>query len=224
MCFSAGASFGASALLCVVGVLALKRTTSPSQVMFAAIPLIFSAQQFTEGVVWLALANPAYNAWKANSVFAFLFFAQVLWPLWASLAVLSMETDPGRKKTLWALAGVGLAVSLYLAHHLASAPATAHISSHHIYYAQNFPIATLWFSGLVYFLPTVAPLLISSVKNMWIMGLSVLLSYLVTHLFYAEYLTSVWCYFAAVISIQVLLIIRSPRPHPARETALRPNL
>lgn len=224
MCFSAGASFGSSAILCGVGMLALRKTTSNSQIMFAAIPLIFSLQQFTEGLVWLSLTNPAFSAWTASSIRAFLFFAQVLWPLWAPLAVLTLEKDVSRKKILRGLVATGLVVSLYLAYHLVMAPVHAQITSHHIRYDQDFPLARLWFSGLFYFLPTVVPTLISSIKNMWIMGLSAMLSYILTQLYYPEYLTSVWCFFAAIISIEILLILPSPRHYRPRESALRPSL
>ena len=214
MCFSAGASFGASAVLCAIGTLALKKTTTSSQIMFAAIPLIFSAQQFTEGLAWLSLSNPANAAWQSSSQHAFLFVAEVLWPIWAPLALLHLEQEPVRRKILLALTGIGLFVSLVLGYHLAVYPVHAGIDGHHIHYEQNLPLARLWFGALVYVLPTAAPLFISSIKKMWIMGVSLMASYLVTELFYSEYLTSVWCYFAALISIEVVVLIHyAPEDH-----------
>jgi hypothetical protein len=60
MCFSASASFGAGAALTVLGVLSLRKSESRSHIMFASIPLLFAAQQFTEGFVWLSFINPKF--------------------------------------------------------------------------------------------------------------------------------------------------------------------
>lgn len=81
MCFSAEASFAASAAICAVGTLSVARAKNARQLPFAAIPLIFSLQQAIEGVLWIALSNPEYSAWQSKAMYAFLFFAQVFWPV-----------------------------------------------------------------------------------------------------------------------------------------------
>ncbi len=58
MCFNANASFGASAVIGVIGILALRKVKNPSHYAFAGIPLLFAIQQFVEGVLWLALKQP----------------------------------------------------------------------------------------------------------------------------------------------------------------------
>jgi hypothetical protein len=209
MCFSAGASFGASAMLGAVGVLTVRKSTSaPRLVLFTAIPLLFSVQQLTEGFVWLSLTNPDYHAWENNAVYSFLFFAEVLWPVWASLSVLLLERDSRRKGFLWVLAAAGLCVSLYFAYHLAFYPVRTSVASHHIRYQQDFPMARLGFGIVFYVIPAVMPFLVSSGKGMWIMGLSILAAYAFAQVLYPDYLASVWCFFAAIISVEVLLIVR----------------
>jgi len=39
------------------------------------------------------------------------------------------------------------------------------------------------------------------------MGVLVLLSYLVTKLFFEDYVLSVWCFFAAIISVMIYFIL-----------------
>ena len=51
MCFSAPASFIAGTALSAIGVAALRKTKSRSEVPFAMIPLLFGIQQVTEGVL-----------------------------------------------------------------------------------------------------------------------------------------------------------------------------
>ena len=62
MCFSAGASFGASALLGVAGAIAVTRATTIPQRLFASIPFVFSVQQLAERLLWLSLKNPSLEA------------------------------------------------------------------------------------------------------------------------------------------------------------------
>jgi hypothetical protein len=47
MCFSANASFGMGAVLMVAGIASVKKVNNLSQVIFAAIPLLFAVQQFS---------------------------------------------------------------------------------------------------------------------------------------------------------------------------------
>jgi hypothetical protein len=60
MCFSAGASVGASAVLAGVGVAAIKNSGKSPQRLFAVTPLLFAVQQFVEGFIWLSLINSEY--------------------------------------------------------------------------------------------------------------------------------------------------------------------
>jgi len=62
MCFSATASFGASAVLGVIGIVAVAKAKTNPQRVFATIPLIFSVQQLSEGFLWLSLKNQSLFA------------------------------------------------------------------------------------------------------------------------------------------------------------------
>jgi hypothetical protein len=43
---------------------------------------------------------------------------------------------------------------------------------------------------------------------MWLLGLALLAVYIVAQLYYAANIVSVWCFFAALISIVVIFILR----------------
>ena len=81
MCFSTAASFGASAILSVAGVAAVTQAQTKAQRLFAAIPFIFSIQQFFEGLLWLSIKNPDFVTDRSVPAYFFLFFALVLWPV-----------------------------------------------------------------------------------------------------------------------------------------------
>lgn len=94
MCFSAEASFGASVIIVSIGVVAVKKSTTVPQRIFALIPFIFGVQQFTEGILWRSLDHPGLSRWTNMSTYTFLFFAQVVWPIIALLSI-QLNRSPG---------------------------------------------------------------------------------------------------------------------------------
>jgi hypothetical protein len=207
MCFSASASFSAGAILTVIGVAAIKKVQHPSQLMFAGIPLIFAIQQMAEGVLWLTLPYAKYAHTQFLVTYIFLFFAEVLWPLWVPLAILFLEKDIFRKKIQIVLVAAGILVSLYLAFCLFTYPVRANIIGYHISYTLLFPPALQTTGIVLYAMATILPPFFSPLKRMWMLGLAILISYIISAIFYEHYILSVWCFFASVISISVYAII-----------------
>lgn len=207
MCFSASASFGASIVLGSLGIATLKKARQSLPVPFAAIPLLFAVQQFSEGLLWIGLSDPAHAAWRYFPVYIFLVFAQIIWPSWIPFSVLLIEKNQIRKRILTLLLMLGLAISLYLSYCLFVYDVSAEIRQGHIHYTLHFPLSLTWISGVIYFIPTVISLFASGMKRMWILGLAILTSFVATQLFFEDYVISVWCFFAAVLSVIVLWII-----------------
>lgn len=209
MCFSAEASFSASVVLGVVGVIAVRKVKDSSQLAFACIPFLFSFQQLCEGVLWIALSNKEYAFLEPVTTYLFLIFAQIVWPTWVPLSILMLEKEAKRKKALFIILGIGALLSLYLTYCFIFYDLHAEISNHHIKYNLKFPHTDdlLWLTAIFYFIPTVVSTIISSVKRMQILGMIILLSCLITRLFTLQYFISIWCFFAAVISVMVLFIM-----------------
>ncbi|MGM0579544.1 MAG: DUF6629 family protein [Bacteroidota bacterium] len=207
MCFSAEASFGVGAVLTITGIASIKKTNSPKQVLFASIPLLFAIQQISEGFLWLSLEQTDWAFVESTSTYVFLIFAQVFWPIWVPLSILLIERDEQRRKILYFLLIIGLAIGSYLAYCIAVYDVSATIVNHHISYSLDFPFQLSLLAGVIYFMPTVFSPFISSVKQMIYLGLSILISYLVTTVFFHEFIISIWCFFAAVLSGIVLWIV-----------------
>jgi len=207
MCFSATASFGAGVVLTAIGVASLKKVQHPSQIMFAGIPLIFAIQQFSEGILWLLLSDPDSAYFQKSITYFFLIFAQILWPIWVPVSVLLLEKQRTRKNIQRFLVVVGLLVSGYLTYCLFNYDVYAKIDCYHIAYIQSYPETFRIWGGLLYVIATIVPPFFSHIKRMWMLGATVMISYLITTLFYENYLVSVWCFFASVISISVFIIM-----------------
>lgn len=213
MCFSSSASFGAGVILTVVGVASIKKVENRRQYVFASIPLLFAFQQFTEGVVWLSLTYPEYAIWQESSKNVFLFFAQIVWPLCVPLSMLLLEKDISANKMLLILTGIGCIVSSYLTYCLFTFPTKSEILGRHIYYSLKYPEELRFYGSIFYFIVTVVPPMFSGVKRMWWIGIAILISYLFTRLFLAEFTVSVWCFFASIISVVVYIIMQDVQLH-----------
>ena len=207
MCFSATASFGASAVLLGAGIVIVKMVRNPKQIMFASIPILFSVQQFTEGFVWLSLKNAEFSSMQHFSSNLFLFFALVVWPIWVPFSILKIEEKIMRRKLLTVLTIIGGMTSLFLAYSLFFEGYEPVMLSHHIMYQHLAAIRYIPLGGIFYFIPTVLTPFISSHKRMKYFGLVMLASYIVSNLFYRNYIISVWCYFAAIMCAAVYILM-----------------
>jgi hypothetical protein len=207
MCFSATASFGAGVVLSVIGVASMTKIKHPSQILFASIPLLFAVQQISEGILWITLPNPAYAALSQVMTYVFLFFAQFFWPLWVPIAILMLEKESKRKRFQKVLVGMGMIVAFYFAYCLVNYPVHATIVGYHVTYKVEYPNLLGRYGGILYLIATVAPPFFSHIKRMWMFGVSMFISYLITAIFYDHYVVSVWCFFASIISISIYAIM-----------------
>lgn len=209
MCFSAQASFIAGVGLLGLGVGIAKRVRSRCELPYALIPLLFGLQQLLEGALWLSLPNhdSVLNAWLTN---LYLFFSNVLWPVYVPLAVLSLETVTWRRRVIAGIATLGTVVSIYLLALLALFPTSASIAGQHILYEVSNPYEKTTIA--LYVFATCASLLFSSHRRVVAFGVAAFASEVVAYVFYQVWFISVWCFFAAVLSIMVLWYFQGLRP------------
>lgn len=202
MCFSAPASFATAVVTGVIGIVAISRTTQRRELPLALVPLIFAIQQGIEGVLWLTLPEDTPAVSFGGLVNAYLFFAQVFWPVFAPFAVLTMERGEGRRRLIWALQVLGAAVGAYFLVGLLTHPHSAAIIDDHIVYATEyrFPLAL----GGAYLAATSLPMLLSTRRTLVMLGVIVALGCVVAYLAYWQSFASVWCFFAAGASSIIL--------------------
>lgn len=227
MCFSAVGSFAVAGVLTGAGAVSLAQTHSSPLRMFAAAPLLFGAQQAAEGIVWLTLPGGARTTMHATAVMAFLGFALVVWPWYVPFSLRLMERDSVRRRALAALSLVGVTVSAVAAVLLARYQPVASIVGHSIRYSYGLRgDAALELLLLVaYVVPTVLPFFVSTTRLARTIGLTLAASLVVTVLVEYSALTSVWCFFAAILSGQILVAVRrNQRTSTVLEGGLAPAL
>lgn len=227
MCFSATASFGASAVLGAVGIISMAKAKSNPQRAFAGIPLLFAVQQFSEGLLWLSVKNADMAAWQSTLTYIFLVFAMAVWPFWIPFSIWLLEKEPKRKKIIkgfvriGAIVAVGVCVVLFIypvevvTPFCFSCPSpTASAVYQHLHYEFSIPplVKKLIVAfSVLYIAATIITPFISGIKKMKWLGVVFLVSYLFAVIFYNGFVISVWCFFAAVLSFVVLWIITELR-------------
>jgi len=207
MCFSAGASFTGGVIIAAAGIATIRKVRKPSQMLFASIPLLFALQQFSEGVIWVSLRSGGYETIKYAATLIFMIMALIVWPVLMPLSALKMEPVRSRKRMISVFLAAGILVSAYYAFCMVSWDFFPAIEGNHIQYRGDFPKALRNPVFALYIFSTIPPLFVSSVKRMPLMGALIFISCFITGIFYKEFLTSVWCFFAALISVVIYWIV-----------------
>ena len=207
MCFSATGSFSVAAVIAGIGAVAVRRAPPPSHRMLAAVPLLFAAQQVAEGIVWTTIGHPAHAGLQSLGVAVFLGFALVFWPMWVPISLFVAEKNLRRRRALAVLSWIGVLVGGYASVLLIRGRPVAHVAGHSIAYSyvERGPalVLALYLPG--YVLPTVVPFFVSTISRAKLMGTVLIVSLLATFLIERQALTSVWCFFAAILSVIVVL-------------------
>ena len=85
MCFSASASFTASAVLIPLGLYShhlASKAEKPGYKPLALVPFFFGVQQFVEGLEWTGIVGGKIEPLTSMAGLGFLFFAYCFWMIW----------------------------------------------------------------------------------------------------------------------------------------------
>ena len=211
MCFSAGASFAGGVVISAIGVVTIREVHKPSQIVFACIPVFFGIQQIVEGCLWIALPDADYLNMQKIATYFYLMMAQVLWPAIIPVSVLLMEEDKKRKGILRILLFMGLSLSVYYLNCLIFFNVNPQIMGYHIQYNTEFPDSLAIPAFIIYLIATITPLFVSGINRTHLLGILMFLSCLITGIFFTQFLISVWCFFAALISGVIFWILRDSK-------------
>lgn len=216
MCFSATVSYSAAAVLVSTGVYALRQARqlqTPYWMMWALIPVFFGLQQAFEGRVWQELdAGDAGTA--VPFALGFHFFSHFLWLWWLPLCSYLVEPGKIRKGIIGGCAMFGAFAGTLVFSVMVSHPEWMSVAmrEHSIYYRFSVPYRSSIHLPItpaaLYALTILVPLLISSHRRIMIFGVLVILSMELAAETYGYAYVSVWCFFAALLSLYLVYMIR----------------
>ena len=199
MCFSATVSFGAAAVLTVIGAATIAKAKRIADLPLAVVPLLFAAQQAVEGFLWRAVPDGRdHSLWLAT---LFATIALIVWPLLIPAAIGLVEPDIRRRSIMFVLlpAGIGVAVNhaaIMLAH-----PYRAWPVGHTLTYVNNYPISPVMLG--IYVVCACIPPLLSSSLALRLFGVIIIAGLCIAFIAFYESFVSVWCFFSALASITI---------------------
>ena len=215
MCFSATVSYSAATALATTGVYAVHqaRQLSVPYRMWALTPILFGIQQAFEGLVWQMLYAGDAAAAEPFAL-GFHFFSHFLWLWWLPLCSYLIEMGKIRKRVIGGCVIFGvfagtLVYSVMLFHPEWMSVA---VREHSIIYEFSVPYRSSIHLPItpaaLYALTILVPLLLSSHRLIRIFGGLAALSMLLASESYSYAYVSVWCFFAAVLSLYLVYMIR----------------
>jgi hypothetical protein len=212
LCVSAETSFGLTGLLIPVGIycirIAIERDRSA--LPLSVVPLLFGVQQLCEGFVWVGIGRDSAELTQSAALF-YLFFALTFWLFWIPFSAVFLEPENNRKFVLALGAILGLAggLILYLPLLLDPGGLVVSVDRHSIQYniaqfraVEAIPLI-VW--QLPYLVVIALPLLVLGQKRrgMLVYSAALVLSAAISHVYFWYSFASVWCLFAAILSLML---------------------
>lgn len=212
MCFSATASFVAAASLGMAGAVTLGESKNKAWTPLAAMPLLFAAQQFVEGVVWATPHHPVLNSIAATS---YVMYSHVLWPTYVPFAVMAAEPAGRRRSIIGGFLVLGVSISIWLLWHIAQGPVYVTTAQNCLVYNTSVPPIPYGLAAYVF--AACFSCFFSSHKYVRVFGLALLTSLGLSLWSYRQAFYSVWCFFAAILSLIIYAHLRQGRLVPTMQ-------
>jgi hypothetical protein len=203
MCFSATANFVGSGVLATLGVVTVTKVKHRRELLFALLPVLFAIHQFIEGFVWLGLDGILSPQVTHDMGAAFMLYAQGLLPFLLPLSVILFESDLNSRRRMLPFLGIGTGTTLYILWALTAYPTQVFVKGNSIVYinqaTNNMAVAVL------YVIATCGSLFFSQIRMMVIFGAANLIILLIVMEFKRYAFTSLWCAYAAIASVIILV-------------------
>ena len=180
--------------------------------LIASFLFIFALQQAVEGLVWLSFRKGDLEGIQLFSKI-FLSFSHLIWPVLSPLTVALMEASHLKRRLLFIYTFLGLlfACATYLPLLLYDGWLDARIINYSIFYDIRLiydPYISKDMAGIIYATIIIGPMLISDNRHIREFGLIIFIAGLFASFFYYHAFISVWCFFAGIVSLYIVYILR----------------
>lgn len=202
-----------------VAVATLREVKHWRELPFALLPTVFAVHQFLEAAVW---PNGVVSAGLAHwAMRAYVFIALPLLPALVPLAILMLEPRGARLRVA-PFAVLGAVVSTYLAVVVLTEPIGVTTCPHALQYQTGIHDGYVW--AVFYVVAVIGPAVLSGYRSIVVFGWANLVGLTVVAVLYLQAFASLWCIYAAVLSVLVLVHMvrrrRLPDPHRYHGVAL----
>ena len=146
----------------------------------------------------------------------YIIYAHAVLPAIVPLGFTLLEPDRSRSRLMWPLVWLGLLLGVYLLWQITAYPVGAQPEARCIDYTTHTPNDVL--IGVLYVAVTCGPALMSSRRYLRWFGLISLVGVIAVALVRADELTSLWCLYAALVSVLILEHFRRQRTSEAHRS------
>jgi hypothetical protein len=203
MCFSAAANFVGSGALAAIGIGTLVKVKHRRELLFASLPTLFAIHQFIEGFVWLGLDGILSPTVTHNMGAAYVLYAQGLLPFLLPLSVLMFEPDVKSRRRMLPFLVIGGLTTLYMLWGLTAYPLEIYVKGNSIVYINDATNNTA--VAVLYVIATCGSLFFSGITSMVVFGAANLTILLAVMAVKRYAFTSLWCAYAAIASLIILV-------------------
>lgn len=192
-------NFTLAGALFIVAMMTYSKVSTPREVLFASLPMLFALHQFTQGFVWLGMYDIIGPRPLQLAEGIFVFYAQGLLQFLVPLSLWLIEPSGWRKQLIGVLTVIGGALTVYTLYGLAHEPTTVYVHDHLLVYVNPWTHKT-WVA-VVYVLTTCGSLILSRSIAIQLFGFVNLLGLTLVFLLTPYAFTSLWCLYAATVSV-----------------------
>jgi hypothetical protein len=209
MCFSATANFVGCAVLGTIGVATIVEVKQRRELLLAAVPCLFALHQGIEGFVWLGLQGKLPAMVAHNAAAAYVLYAQGILPFLLPLSLLLIEPTLKRRRGMLGFVILGALLAIYILWGLIAYPLQVSMGMNGIVYLNA--ISTTTTVAVLYVIATCGALFFSGFRALVVLGWANLAGLVVVMLVRRLEFTSIWCFYAAVVSVILYFFFRKTR-------------
>lgn len=218
MCFSTEADLVAGAVMVPLGVLSLRHVRRPLELPLAALPLLFGLHQLVEALVWAGIDGDVSPGLARTAAWVYVVYALPVLPLLVPVAVWLVQ-DRLHRRRVAPFVAIGAVVTAMMSASLATHGLTVHAYDHAIGYYVGLGRDD-WLSTSLYVVAVVGACVVASSWTIRAFGLVNLVGLLVVAVAYVDAFASLWCVYAALASVLILVdMVHRARAADDRRTA-----
>jgi hypothetical protein len=220
VCFSPAGDLVGGAVVVAIGVDACRHLKGrPENLAIATLPLLLGLHQVDETLVWWGLQGHVSREVGHVATWIYLLFALIVLPILVPALLAVFEHSPRRRWRYAPFGALGAFVSGVLLEAMLVGHPAARLGAYHLVYSIGLQHGVV-FIGL-YIVATCGPLLASGRRVLVWFGGANLVAVVVLALLCASGFTSLWCFYAALLSGAIALHLRLRQPREDRVAAPR---
>ncbi len=216
MCFSPAGDLVGGAVVAAIGIDACLHVKGRTEnLAIAALPLLLGLHQIDETFVWWGLQGHVPTGIGHVAMWIYLVFALVVLPILVPILMMLLVTTRHRRRQILPFLAIGVGVSAVLLEAILVGHPSVKLGAYHLAYTIGLRhgVAVI---GL-YIVATCGPLFVTGYRSIMWFGVANLGAVIVLALLCASGFTSLWCFYAALVSGAIALHLRYSKVNARRE-------